>query len=161
MLFSGGWIFLISEPSYTTEAKLLMKGGLEQPPPASGSDRQQATVGYRCGGSEVGSRYPPLKAPSAEYTDRQVQTRSGDARDASHGLFKLIRFRVKAVVRTVRDVSDDLYILAGLRERLTPREKTLEGLRKGLNVTAVEGSNSIVADLTLPVRTGSERFSTP
>jgi uncharacterized protein involved in exopolysaccharide biosynthesis len=71
------------------------------------------------------------------------------------GLLKMMRFRLKSVVRTVRDEIDNLYVLAGLRERLTPREKTLEGLRKGLNVTAVDGSNSIVADLTLPVRTGS------
>jgi succinoglycan biosynthesis transport protein ExoP len=148
------WLFLVREDLYVTEAKLLVKLGTEQAPPSTVIGQSPLAVGYFS--ADVKSEIDILG--SGELISQLVdQFEMDKPRPAPPpvGLLATVKFRAKSVMRSVEDWMDEIMIKAGFRERLSPREQTVATLQQSLSVTAVEGSNVIVAGLAVPFRKDS------
>jgi uncharacterized protein involved in exopolysaccharide biosynthesis len=154
MLLSGFWVFVVREDVYTPETKILVRPGLEQLAPPTVAQPQGGTVGYRS--ADVKSEVDVLS--STDLLNRLIDKYKLDQPQpapAPQSFLQKIRFHLRATVHGMLEKLDDLYVAAGLRPKLTQREKTFEALRRGLSVKVIEGSNTITADLTLPFRQGS------
>jgi uncharacterized protein involved in exopolysaccharide biosynthesis len=73
------------------------------------------------------------------------------------GFFARAKYELKQAMRSVKDWYEEMMISIGMHERLSRREKTIFGLRKGLGLRAQKDSNVFIASLTLPQRLGSAR----
>lgn len=154
LLGSLFWLMVIREEVYMTEAKVLVKVGHEQAAPSTVLSQQPNTVGYRS--ADVKSEIDILK--STELIGVVIDKYGLDKLKPAPvptGFIKLTKYRLKQVVRSIRDGIDEAMISVGLRERLSPREATLAALSQGLDVKALEGSNTVVAQWFLPFRLGS------
>jgi uncharacterized protein involved in exopolysaccharide biosynthesis len=148
------WLGFVREDLYKTQAKILVKAGVEQGPPSTAVTPVANTVGYRS--ADVKSEIDILHSShiSEVLVDKYHMDQVQPEEEPKETLRK-IRFRVKHFVRGVRKQVEEVLIMAGLKERLTPREVAIAGLQMGLQVEAIEGSNTVQADLYLPFRKGS------
>jgi len=148
------WLFFVREDLYRTEARLIVKAGQEQAPPSTAVGQPANTVAYRS--ADVRSEIDILQ--STELLGRLIEKYGLDKERsalAPKGFLQAARAKVKGAVRWVKDNFEELMITAGMRERLSRREKTLAGLKTGLKVSVPEGSNTILAELYLPFRVGA------
>ena len=148
------WLSFLHEDLYQTSAKLIVKAGQEQSPPSTVLGQLPNTVAYRS--ADVKSEIDILQSTALlELLVEKYELDRERPRPKPKGFVQTVRAKVKGMVRSVRESVDEMMIMAGLRERLTAREKTLAGLGQGLSVKVPEGSNTILAELYLPFRTGS------
>jgi uncharacterized protein involved in exopolysaccharide biosynthesis len=146
------WLFLVREETYNVSAKLLVKIGPEQAPPASVVGQGPVVIGYRS--DEVNSEAEILNntALLGQVIDDLGLDKPAPPEPPPPQLLARIRSGIKVRMRAVREWVDETLIRVGLRERLTPREKTLAGLQKGIVVQGVKDSNVFVVVMTVPFR---------
>ncbi len=148
------WLFLVREEFYVTEAKLLVKLGSEQAAPSTVMGQGPLAVGYFS--ADVKSEIDILT--SGELVTQLVDQFGMDKPkppEPPKGLLATIKFQAKSIVRGFSNWTEEIMIRAGLRERLSMREKTIALLQQSISAKALEGSNVIVAGLALPVRKDS------
>jgi uncharacterized protein involved in exopolysaccharide biosynthesis len=148
------YILIIRDDVYMTKTKLLVKIGKEQAPPATMmGDAPMMTFANRY--QDVKSEVDILQ--SDDLLDKVIRKLHLDqprpADPPPEGFVKRLRYEVKRINRKIKDLSDEILISVGLRERLTPYEKAMTMLQKGLKVEAPQDSNVIVATLFLPFPT--------
>ena len=150
------WLFVIHDDMYIVSAKVLVKIGREQAPPASIMGASPLVVAYRS--QDVNSELDIFQSGESIATvvdelhlDQQIPE------PVPAGFLKRTKYEIKETMRRVKDWYDEILIAAGLRPRLSPREKVIYALRQGLHVIAEKDSNVFTANLVLPYRYGSAR----
>ena len=153
VLASVVWLWVIRDDTYELNAKVLVKIGYEQAPSNTIlSDRPLNVVGYRA--QDVNSEIDILQNTEllGRVVDRLGLDRPGEPAPYPAGLVARARWHVKALVKRVKDNVDEVLIWAGLRPRLTAREKVLAALKAGLVVVPQKESNVFLARLLVNVR---------
>jgi len=152
VLAASFWVMFVREDLYEVTAKILVKIGHEQAvPPTVLGDRAITIIGQRY--QDVNSEADILT--SADLLGRLVDELNLDEptpQVVPAGLVARIRYHVKSFVRAVREFKEEVLIRLGFRVRLTPREKAIAMLQKGLLVTPQKDSNVLVVRLFLPSR---------
>jgi uncharacterized protein involved in exopolysaccharide biosynthesis len=150
------WLFVIHDDMYVVSTKILVKIGREQAAPPSVMGVTPQLVAYRS--QDVNSELDIFQ--SSDSIARVVDELHLDqpvVEPTPAGFLPRSKSEVKRVMREIRDWYEGMLIRAGLRERLTPREKVIYGIQQGLNLHAQKDSNVFVASLVLPHRVGSAR----
>ncbi len=145
------WRFLIQDDVYEVTAKLLVKFVTEQSTQATMTGQRNQVVGYRQ--QDVNSEVAILK--SLDLVSRVVDKHGLDKRSPPpipEGLWRRMRYEAKKFVSTVLDWIDELLVNAGLRPRLSDRDKAIATLDRSLTVTSESDSNIIVVKLRMPSR---------
>jgi uncharacterized protein involved in exopolysaccharide biosynthesis len=151
MLGVSAWLFLLRGDLYVTESKLLVKIGSELAPPSTVLGERPQLVDYFS--NDVKSEADILS--STELVAQLVDQFGFDKPTVAplpQGLLPRVKYYAKKVSRMIGDFVDERMISLGLRERLSPREKAIAALSKGLLVKVSEGSNVVIADMALPAR---------
>ncbi|MDE3164698.1 MAG: hypothetical protein KGN36_02750, partial [Acidobacteriota bacterium] len=148
------YLLAIREDIYAVSARLLVKIGREQAPPASVMGSSPQVVGYRT--TEVNSEIEIFQSAQLllQLIDEMGLDKPGPPPPVPAGLFPRFKYEAKRTVKAVKDWEENLLISAGLRPRLTQREKVLATLQQGLIVKAAKDSNVFVAVLSTPYRQG-------
>lgn len=151
------YLFLIREDLYAVSARLLVKIGREQAPPPSVLGATPQVVGYRT--TEVNSEIEILQSSQLlmHLIDDLGLDKPGPPPPVPKSFLPRLKSQVSGVVRRIKDWEDNVLIAAGLRERLTPRERVLSTLQDGLVVKAAKDSNVFVAVLSTPYRHGGSQ----
>ena len=151
------YLFFIREDLYAVSARVLVKIGREQAPPPSVLGATPQVVGYRT--NEVNSEIEILQSSQLlmQLIDDLGLDKPGPSPPVPDRFFPRLKSQAKAVVAGIKEWQENLLISAGLRERLTPRERVLYTLQQGLAVKAAKDSNVFVAVLSTPYRRGSSR----
>jgi uncharacterized protein involved in exopolysaccharide biosynthesis len=146
------WLWFVRDDAYNVAAKLLVKIGAEQAPPASVMGSSPVVIGYRS--DEVNSEAEILNntALLAEVVDELGLDKPAPPAPPPPELLARLRYETKKLARVVREWMDETLVRIGLRERLSPREKAIAGLHTGLRVQAVKDSNVFVVVMSLPFR---------
>lgn len=147
------WIWVVRDDSYELIAKVLVKIGYEQTSSNTVlNDRPATVIGNRV--QDVNSEVDILQNTEllARVVDRLNLDRPGPPPPYPQGLFARTRWHAKDVAKRVRDTIDEVLIVAGLRPRLTYREKVLATLRAGLLVVPQKDSNVFVARMLVNFR---------
>jgi len=153
VLASAIWLWVVRDDMYELNAKVLVKIGYEQAPSNTIlSDRPLNVVGYRA--QDVNSEIDILQNSEllGRVVDRLGLDRRGEPPPYPVGLVARMRWHVKALVTRIKGSVDEVLIWAGLRPRLTDREKVLAALKAGLSVVPQKESNVFVARLLVDVR---------
>jgi uncharacterized protein involved in exopolysaccharide biosynthesis len=146
------WFWFVREDLYTTSAKVLVKLGQEQAPPATVVSGLPQVTGYRY--QEVNSEVEILQNQDllGRVVDELGLDKPGPEAPIPAERFARLRYLAKRSVRQVKSYFEDLLVRYGLRYRLAPREAVLYALSTGLDVHAQKDSNIFVAQLTMPYR---------
>jgi uncharacterized protein involved in exopolysaccharide biosynthesis len=149
------WLWVIRDDMYELTAKVLVKIGYEQAPSNIVSDRPLNVIGNRA--QDVNSEIDILQNTEllGRVVDRLGLDRPGPPPPYPDGLFARARWHAKTLARRVRLVVDEALIMAGLRPRLTHREKVLSTLKAGLRVVPQKDSNVFLARMLINVRENS------
>ena len=145
------WLWGIRDELYESTAKVLVKIGREQAPPPTVMGASPMVIGYRS--QEVNSEIDILQ--STELVTRVVDRLRLDqpvVEPAPTTFAARMKHALKDTAKRLREWQDETMISLGLRERLTPREKMIDALYKGLTVKPQKDSNVFVAQLRLPKR---------
>lgn len=149
-----GYLLVVKDDLYTSEAKVLIRRGQEQAPlPTVIADR---AVMFSNPMADVRSEVDIIR--SAETLTQLVDQLKLDQippEPRPTGFFKLVRYQIKESVRTLRDLLDDVYVMAGLQQRMSKRERILLGLSRAFRVEAEPESNIVSVRLTWQYREGS------
>lgn len=70
-------------------------------------------------------------------------------------LFPRIKFELRRGYRAIRDFTDEVQIAAGLKDRLTNREKVIVQIMQGLKVESVKESSIVKVTLNSPLKAGA------
>jgi uncharacterized protein involved in exopolysaccharide biosynthesis len=145
------WLFLLRGDLYVTESKLLVKIGSEQAPPSTVVGERPQLVDYFS--NDVKSEVDILSSTEliGQLVD-QFHFERPAVTPLPRGWLARIKYQVKELSRSIGDFVDQRMVQLGLREQLSPREKAIAALSKGLVVKVSEGANVVVADLALPAR---------
>jgi len=149
------WLFVIRDEVYAPTAKVLVKLGREQAPPASVVGATPLVVGYRS--QDLNSEIDIFQSSEllAKVVDKYGLDKPRPPDPVPVKLIPRMRHEAKRLVRRIREWQEELFITVGLRDRLSPREKIIFLLQKSLTVTPQRDSNVFVAKLGSPVRVGS------
>jgi hypothetical protein len=132
----------LSDPRDTAVgAKILFKLGQEQSLPPTALGERPMIVGQRT--QDVNSEADILQ--SAELIAKVVDHLELDKPDTTpppERLIKRIRYEIKRGIRWVKDGVDTVMIAIGLREQLSPRERAILALQRGIEVTPPKDSNN-------------------
>jgi uncharacterized protein involved in exopolysaccharide biosynthesis len=153
MISASVYLFLIRDDLYEVTAKVLVRIGHEQEPPATVmSERPMMIVGQRF--QDVNSEADILSSTEllSQVVDELHLDVPGPPAPVPPGLIAKTRYYAKAFMKTVKQLQNEILIRIGFRIRLTPREEAIAMLQKGLLVTPQKDSNVIVAHLFLPTR---------
>ena len=144
------WVFCIREDLYGADAKVLVKIGSEQAPPATVVGGAPQVIGYRY--QEVNSEVEILQntALIARLVDDLGLDKAPPEPPPPAGLVPLIRYRVKHVINGIRNWMDDTLVRVGLREKTPPRDTAINQIKGGLKVKAEKESNVFSAEMALP-----------
>ena len=145
------YLWFVRGDNYDTTAKILVRIGYEQMNTPTVVGERTAIYGQRS--QDVNSEIDILQ--STDLIGKVVDYLKLDREQPEpvpDRLVPRIRYEVKRVVKGFRNFTDEIFIACGMRERLTPREKTIAQLTKGLKVIAMKDSNVIVANLKVPIR---------
>ena len=155
LIGSIAYLWLVRENIYAVTARVLVKLGREQSPPATVLGAGPLVVGYRT--NEVNSEMEILQSSELlnQVIDEMHLDRPSPPQPPPTALLPKIKYYVHAFTQAYRDWKDELLITLGVRERLTPKEKILSALQQGLNVKAAKDSNVFVVALGTPYRKGS------
>jgi uncharacterized protein involved in exopolysaccharide biosynthesis len=148
------WLWVIRDDLYVTQGKVLIKLGSEQAPPPTVMGANPMVVAYRS--QDVNSEIDILRSTDliARIVDRLGLDKPRPPAKIPEKLLSRLRYQAKEFVGQLRDRRDEWFITIGLRERLSPRERTTALLQDALNVQAQRDSNVVVAQLKLPQRVG-------
>ena len=147
------WLWVVRDDMYDLTAKVLVKIGYEQ---ASSNtilrDRPVSVIGNR--EQDVNSEIDILQNTEllGRVIDRLGLDRPSPPPPYPDGLFGRARWHAKRLVKDVRAMLDEALIVAGLRPRLTYREKVLAALKAGLLVVPQRDSNVFIARMRLHFR---------
>jgi uncharacterized protein involved in exopolysaccharide biosynthesis len=149
------WLWFIRDDAYAVTAKVLVKLGQEQAPPATLVGQNPEVIGYRT--TEVNSELDIFQSTEliGIVVDRLGLDKPRPPAPVPTKFIPRIRYEGKQLVRRIKDWQDELLITLGLRERLTPREKVIAQFQAGLTVMPQRDSNVFIAQLKLPERVGS------
>jgi uncharacterized protein involved in exopolysaccharide biosynthesis len=149
------WLLFIREDLYAVTARVLVKIGREQAPPPTVLGASPLVVGYRT--SEVNSEMEVFTSSELinQLIDELKLDQPGPPSPMPDKLLPRIKYRVKAVYTDIKEWYENVLIAAGLRERLTERERVFALLQQGVAVKAAKDSNVFVAVLATPYRKGS------
>jgi uncharacterized protein involved in exopolysaccharide biosynthesis len=152
------WLFFIRADVYPVSARLLVKVGREQSPPATVLGSSPLVVGYRT--NEVNSEIEILQ--SSQLLEQLIAELHLDepspADPVPEPLFQKVRYYVRKEINDLRELETELMIAAGFRERLTLHERVLDTLQKSLNVKAAKDSNVFVVVMGFPKRRGGKEI---
>ena len=156
MLAFFAWLFLIHDDIYVVSSKVLVKIGREQAPPPSVMGATPLVIAYRS--QDVNSEIDIFQSTDsiAKVVD-EFHLDQPVPEPVPVGLLARSKYAVKHAMKSVKDWYEEMMIRVGLRDRLTPREKVIYGLKLGLQVRAQKDSNVFVAELALPNRVGAAR----
>lgn len=151
-----GWLFLIHDDVYVVSAKVLVKIGREQAPPPSVMGATPLVIAYRS--QDVNSEIEIFQSTDsiAKVVD-EFHLDQPVPEPVPPGFLARGKYELKRAMKAVKDWYEEMMIRVGLRDRLTPREKVIYGLKLGLQVRALKDSNVFSAELALPNRVGSAR----
>lgn len=148
-----GYLLIVRDDLYTSEAKVLIRRGQEQAPlPTVIADRG---VSFSNPMADVRSEVDIIR--NAETLTNLIDTLKLDQIPPDPrptGLLKIIRYEIKETVRSVREAIETLYVMAGLQQRMTKREKIFVGLAGALRVEAEPESNIVTIRLTWQYKEG-------
>lgn len=149
------WLFFIREDLYAVSSRVLVKIGREESAPPTVLGGSPLVVGYRS--NEVNSEIEILQSAQllGQVVDELHLDQPGPPPAVPANFLLRAKFYAKRVVSELKDWEDEVLISVGLRERLTPRERVLDVLQKGLSVKAAKDSNVFVAVLATPHRHGA------
>jgi uncharacterized protein involved in exopolysaccharide biosynthesis len=148
------WMFFIRDDLYKVSCKVLVKIGREQAPPPSVMGATPLVIAYRS--QDVNSEIEIFtRQESIAQVVDELHLDRPTVEPVPSGFFARSKYEVKRVMKEVKEWYEEALILAGLRERLSPREKVIYGLQLGLGVRPQKDSNVFVAELLLPYRRGS------
>jgi uncharacterized protein involved in exopolysaccharide biosynthesis len=150
------WLFLIRGDNYQVAVKVLVKIGREQAPPPSVMGASPLVIAYRS--QDVNSEIEIFQ--NTELLARVVDELKLDQpvpQPPPVGFLATIKYNTKQVLRGIKGWYEETMIGLGMRERLTPREKTVYALQRGMEVKAQKDSNVFVGSILLPYRQGSAR----
>ena len=152
---SAVWVLCVREDVYTAKAKILVKLGQEQAPPATVVGGTPLVMGNRA--EDVNSEAEILQNTEliAKIVDEIGLDRPIPIPPPKPGFFPLLRYRVRSLVRTINQWIDDEMAHLGLREPVSPRQKAIALIQGGLKVQPGRESNVFSPELTLPDREGS------
>lgn len=77
---------------------------------------------------------------------------------APKAFFARVKYELRHAYHNLRDELDNLQIAAGLKERISPKEKAIVVLMKGLKVESVRDSSVVKATLTTSIRQDSSKI---
>lgn len=147
------WLWVIRTDMYELTAKVLVRIGYEQSTSSTIlNDRPLNVVGYRA--QDVNSEIDILQNTEllGRVVDRLRLDRPAPPPPYPDGFVARTRWHAKSIAARVKRFVDDTLISAGLRPRLTDREKVLAALKSGLTVAPQKDSNVFVAHLLVDVR---------
>jgi uncharacterized protein involved in exopolysaccharide biosynthesis len=150
------WLWVIRDDMYELTAKVLVKIGYEQATSNTIlNDRPSNVIGQRT--QDVNSEIDILQNTEllVRVVDRLGLDTPAPPVPYPDGWFARARWRAKDLVKQVRDFVDETLILAGLRPRLTHREKVIATLKSGLIVVPQKESNVFIARMLVQFRQGS------
>ncbi|MCC7427023.1 MAG: hypothetical protein IT557_08975 [Alphaproteobacteria bacterium] len=150
---SLGYLLVIKDDLYSSEAKLLVRRGQEQAPlPTVVADRAMMIPNPM---SDVRSEVDILR--SADIIRQLLERINIDSTpdERPTGLFKLIRYHVKQTVRYLREQLDELHMMVGLAPRIDPRDRMLIGLASAIRVEVEPETNIVTARLTWRYKEGT------
>lgn len=150
LLAAAIWLFCVREELYAANAKVLVKIGQEQAPPATVVGGTPQVIGYRL--AEVNSEVEILQntALLAKLADDMGLDKAPPIPPPPTGTVPLIRYRVKNYVNGISTWVDDTMVRIGLREAIPPRDRAINLLKAGLKVKAEKESNVFSAEMALP-----------
>lgn len=146
------YLFVVQEPIYTAQAKILVKLGPEQaPPPTMLTSAPQATS-YRF--QEVNTEAEIMQ--SVDLLDRLITDFKLDDPPPPKPIpaSGLSRYKAlaKKYVNDVKELVDELMIRYGLKERMSRRQTLIYALSRALVVRGQKDSNILIAELTMPYK---------
>jgi uncharacterized protein involved in exopolysaccharide biosynthesis len=147
------WLWVLRDDTYALTAKVLVRIGYEQAPSNTIlSDRPLNVVSYRA--QDVNSEIDILQNTEllGRVVDRLELYRASPPPPYPDGFLARTRWRAKSIATRAKQFVDESMIWAGLRPRLTEREKVLAALKAGLTVAPQKESNVFVAHLLVNVR---------
>src|SRR6266571_5926324 len=135
------WLWVVRQDLYTASAKVLVKLGQEQVPPATVMTGLPQVVGYRY--QEVNSEVDILQNQDlvARVVDELGLDKPSPPPPIPAEGFGRYRYLAKMYIQEVQTWFEDLLVRYGLRIKLTPREAVLYALSTGLDVHAQKDSN--------------------
>ena len=155
LLAAAIWVFCIREDLYAANAKVLVKIGAEQAPPATVVGGAPQVIGYRY--QEVNSEVEILQntALLARLVDDMGLDKPPAEPPVPTGTIPRIRYYVKHTVKGIDAWVDDTLVRIGLREKTPPRDRAISILKAGLKVKAEKESNVFSAEMSLPQKHSS------
>lgn len=149
------WLFFVREDGYFVGAKVLVKLGREQAPPASMVGLPPMVVGYRQ--QDVNSEVDILTSTElvTQLVDKLGMDKPGPPPEVPASFVPKVRYYIKHYVSAVKDQLDEVMIKAGLRERLSDRDVAIYMVKQGLAVVPQKESNVVIVTLVVPFRQGS------
>jgi uncharacterized protein involved in exopolysaccharide biosynthesis len=154
MLIGVFYIFIVRDDLYMVSARILVKLGREQAPPSTILGSGPQVIGYRS--AEVNTETEIFQ--SRQLYEQLVTDLGLDKPGAPPvppaGLFQRVRFELKAFSKQVSEWKNEMLIRAGLRPRLTERQKVIAQLQESISVEAATDSNVFVAIFATPFRQG-------
>lgn len=150
LLASATWVFFVREELYAAQAKILVKLGQEQAPPATVVGGTPQVIGYRQ--QEVNSEVEILKNATllAQLVDEMELDKPAPEPPRPADTIPLIRYEVKRFIKGINQWIDGTLIRMGLREAVPLRDRAIQTLSAGLKVVAEKESNIFSAELALP-----------
>jgi uncharacterized protein involved in exopolysaccharide biosynthesis len=155
LLAAAVWVFCVRDDLYGADAKVLVKIGQEQTPPATVIGGTPQVIGYRA--EEVNTEAEILEntALLARLVDEMGLDKAPPEPPVPTGAVPLVRYRVKRAVNAVNAWIDDTLVRIGLREKVPLRDKAIGTLKAGLKVKAAKDSNVLSAEMALPQKHAS------
>jgi len=152
MLGAATWVLLIRDDLFEVSAKVLVKLGQEQAPPATVMGLPPQVIGYR--NQDVNSEVDIIVSTEllAQVVDLLQLDQPPPPVPPPDGLLPWIRHQGKNVVRVVRSWWNETLLSLGLRFRLTPREAAIAMLQQAVTVKAQRDSNVITIEMVVPAR---------
>jgi uncharacterized protein involved in exopolysaccharide biosynthesis len=150
------WLWVIRDPAYELTAKVLVKIGYEQAPPATNlTDRVTPVIGERL--QDINTEVDILQNTEliAQLVDRLQLDVPAPPVPYPDGFVARARWHVRDTMTRFKEWQNDVLIGLGLRPQLTRRESVIAMLKDGLLVLPQPDSNVIAAHMFVPVREGS------
>lgn len=148
------YVFLIRSNQYTVTAEVLVKLGPEGAAPPTMLGNPPQVITYRS--QDVVSEANVFQSSDLlREVVRELKMYKSAPEVMPTGFVARMRFYVHRYIKGFRAWENKILIQIGLREHLTPMEKAVHTLQKGLKVTPEKDGNVFVAQLTLPFRKNS------
>ena len=151
LLGTCGWLWIRGD-SYETSAKVLIRFAREASDPRSELSQSTTRV-VSAARPDINTEAELIKSYAlADEVVEQLRLDQPRPPTPPPGLFARIRFEAKRLYHSVKGAAEEVEIAAGLRPRLSSREKAIVALIQGLDVESVKESSIVKVALTTPGR---------